>query len=66
MHERYGSGSHKPRRCLQWSGHRAPEDDGEEEEAEEEEEEPEDVRQLSFALAKCMKLTATYGSIFTG
>ena len=29
-----------------------------------EEEEPEDVRQLSFALVKCMKLTATCGSIF--
>lgn len=35
-----------------------------EEVVEEEEEEPEDVRQLSFALVKCMKLTATCGSIF--
>ena len=36
-----------------------------EEVAEEEEEEPEDVRQLSHALLKCMKLTAACDSIFT-
>ena len=36
-----------------------------EEAAEEEEEEPEDVRQLSLALVKCIKLTATCGLTFS-